>query len=135
MAPWLPSIFSAYEPVVKSLSVSLFFVGELALGGCVVMTLLPPSLRYRVSLPELILPGLFVAVAFAETWSLFDGVTPWANVVLILLLFTGDISSAVVHCFHQNSDASISIWAIGARWLVSWALAANRQPPTANCEP
>jgi hypothetical protein len=86
MAPCLPSIFSAYEPVVKSLSVLLFFVGELALGGCVVVALLPASFRYRVSLPELVLPGLFVAVAFAETWSLFGGVTPWANAVLILLL-------------------------------------------------
>jgi hypothetical protein len=86
MALWLPSIFSSYEPVVKSLCVLLFFVGELALGGCVVMALLPSSFRYRVSLPELILPGLFVAVIFGETWSLFGGVTPWANAVLILLL-------------------------------------------------
>jgi hypothetical protein len=29
---------------------------------------------------------LFAAVAFAETWSLFGGVTPWANAALILLL-------------------------------------------------
>jgi hypothetical protein len=83
---WLPSIISAYEPLVKSLSVLLFFVGELVLGGCVVIALLPQKLRYRVSLPELILPGLFAAVAFAETWSLFGGVTPWANTALILLL-------------------------------------------------
>jgi hypothetical protein len=86
MEPWLASIISAYEPIVKSLSVLLFFVGELAFGGCVVMAWMPPIFRYRLSLPELILPGLFLAVAFAESWSLFGGVTPWANPVLILFL-------------------------------------------------
>ena len=50
------------------------------------MALLPSNFRYRLSVPELILPGMFVTVAFAETWSLFGGVTPWANRVLILVL-------------------------------------------------
>ncbi|HEY4814868.1 MAG TPA: hypothetical protein VIH58_09345 [Chthoniobacterales bacterium] len=86
MEPWLASIITAYEPVVKSLFVLLFLIGELALAGCLVMALLPASCRYRLSLPELILPGLFVAVAFAESWSLFAGVTPWANLALVLIL-------------------------------------------------
>jgi len=84
--PLLPSIISAYEPLTKSLSVLLFFVGELVLGGGVIMALVPQNFRHRLSLPELILPGLFLAVTFAETWSLFGGVTPWANVVLIVIL-------------------------------------------------
>jgi hypothetical protein len=86
MEPWLASIITAYEPFFKSVSVLLFLVGELALGGCVAVALLPASFRYRLSLPELILPGLFVAVGFAETWSLFGGVMPWANAALILIL-------------------------------------------------
>jgi hypothetical protein len=86
MEPWLASIITAFEPLVKSLCVLLLLVGELALAGCVVTAFLPTSFRYRLSLPELILPGLFVAVSFAEAWSLFGGVTPWANPVLVLIL-------------------------------------------------
>jgi hypothetical protein len=83
MEPWLASIITAFEPLLKSLFVLLFLIGELTLGGGLVMALLPA--RFRLSLPELILPGLFVAVAFGESWSLFGGVTPWANLVLLLL--------------------------------------------------
>jgi hypothetical protein len=83
MEPWLASIITGYEPLLKSLFVLVFLIGELALGGCVVMALLPAI--FRLSLPELTLPGLFVTVAFAETWSLFGGVTPWANLTLLLL--------------------------------------------------
>jgi hypothetical protein len=86
MQPCLASTISHYEPFFASLAVIGFLVVELALLGAAAIVLLPPSCRWAPNLPELLLPGLFVAVSFAETWSLFGGLIPWANLALIMLM-------------------------------------------------
>lgn len=84
MEPCLGSIITHYEPIAESFVVLLFFLAELILVGAAVVAWLPSPFRSTLSLPEFFLPGLFAAVAFAETWSLFGGLMPWANVTLIL---------------------------------------------------
>jgi hypothetical protein len=72
-----------YQPVLKSALVLLFFLVELIMSGCVTVVFLRSS-DHQPSLPEFILPGLFVAVAFAEAWSLFGGLLPWANPAFVV---------------------------------------------------
>ena len=84
MEPCLASTITHYEPIAESIVVLLFFVAELILVGATVVALLPSRCRWTLSLLECFLPGLFVTVTFAETWSLFGGLMPWANAVLIL---------------------------------------------------
>jgi hypothetical protein len=86
MQPCLASTISHYEPFFASFAVIGFLVVELAFAGAAAVVLLPPSCRWTPNLPELLLPGLFVAVSFAETWSLFGGLVPWANPALIMLM-------------------------------------------------
>ena len=85
VAPCLASVITHYEPIVKSLGVLLFLLIEVAFVGGATIGFLPGGLRSKLSLPAFLLPGLFVATAFAETWSLFGGLVPWANPVLILV--------------------------------------------------
>jgi hypothetical protein len=85
IAPFLASIVTHYLPIAKSLGVLLFLLVELAFVGCVAIGFLQPGARTNVSLPAFLLPGLFVATVFAETWSLFGALVPWANPALILL--------------------------------------------------
>jgi hypothetical protein len=85
IAPYLASIVTHYLPMAKSLGVLLFLLIEVAFVGCVAIALLQPGARANLSLPAFLLPGLFVATAFAETWSLFGALVPWANPALILI--------------------------------------------------
>jgi hypothetical protein len=82
----LASTISHCELFFASFAVLGFLVVELAFAGAAAIVLLPPSCRWTPNLPELLLPGLFVAVTFAETWSLFGGLIPWANLALIMLM-------------------------------------------------
>jgi hypothetical protein len=82
----LASIITRFEPLAKSLGVLLFLLVEAGLVGCVAITFLQTRSRSELSLPALLLPGLFVMVAFAESWSLFGGLVPWANLALIILM-------------------------------------------------
>ena len=75
-----------FEPMIKSIGIELFLIAELILAGASVIALLPSRARWPLTLPDFALPGLFLAVAFAETWSLFGGLMPWANVALILIV-------------------------------------------------
>jgi len=86
MEPWLASTITHYEPMVKSIGVELFLVAELIFAGASVMAMLPSRARWPLTLPDFALPGLFLAAAFAETWSLFGGLMPWANVALLLIV-------------------------------------------------
>ena len=85
IAPYLGSIVTHYLPIAKSLGVLLFLLVQVAFVGCVTIAFLQPGARANLSLPAFLLPGLFVATAFAETWSLFGGLVPWANPALILI--------------------------------------------------
>lgn len=86
MEPWLASTITHFEPMVKSIGVELFLMAELIFAGASLMATLPSGARWSLTLPDFALPGLFLAVAFAETWSLFGGLMPWANVALILMV-------------------------------------------------
>jgi hypothetical protein len=85
IGPCLASIVTHYLPIAKSLGVLLFLLVEVAFVGCAAIGLLQPGARTNLSLPAFLLPGLFVAAVFAETWSLFGGLVPWANPALILI--------------------------------------------------
>ncbi|MBV9733804.1 MAG: hypothetical protein JO275_13600 [Verrucomicrobia bacterium] len=85
IAPCLASIVTHYLPIAKSLGVLLFLLVEVAFVGCAAIGFLQPGARANLSLPAFLLPGLFVATVFAETWSLFGGLVPWANPALILI--------------------------------------------------
>ena len=85
IVPCLASIVTHYVPIAKSLGVLLFLLVEVVFVGCAAIGFLPPSARSNLSLPAFLLPGLFVATVFAETWSLFGGLVPWANPALILM--------------------------------------------------
>jgi len=85
IAPCLASIVTHYLPIAKSLGVLLFLLVEVAFVGCAAIGFLLPGARANLSLPAFLLPGLFVATVFAETWSLFGGLVPWANPALILM--------------------------------------------------
>src|SRR6201988_5482554 len=85
IAPCLASIVTHYLPIAKSLGVLLFLRVEVASVGCAAIGFLRPGARANLSLPAFLLPGLFVATGFAETWSLFGGLAPWANPALILM--------------------------------------------------
>jgi hypothetical protein len=85
IAPCLASIVTHYLPIAKSLGVLLFLLVEVAFVGCAAIGFLQPGARANLSLPAFLLPGLFVATVFAETWSLFGGLAPWANPALILM--------------------------------------------------
>jgi hypothetical protein len=74
-----------FQSMVKGALVLLFFLVELTMAGCVTMVFLRSS-EDELSLPGFILPGLFVATAFGETWSLFGGLSPWANPALVFSL-------------------------------------------------
>jgi hypothetical protein len=87
-APCLASAITHYAPMVKSLGVLLFLLVEVAFVGCVAIGLLQPGSRSNLSLPAFLLPGLLVVVVFAETWSLFGGLVPWANPALVLITAT-----------------------------------------------
>src|ERR1700741_3901990 len=83
--PCLASIITHYLPIAKSLGVLSFLLLEVAFVGCAAIVFLQPGARSNPSLPAFLLPGLFVATVFAETWSLFGGLVPWANPALILM--------------------------------------------------
>jgi hypothetical protein len=85
IAPCLASIVTHYLPIAESLGVLLFLLVEVAFVGCTAIGFLQPGARSNLSLPAFLLPGLFVATVFAETWSLFRGLVPWANPALILM--------------------------------------------------
>jgi hypothetical protein len=85
IAPCLASIVTHYLPIAKSLGVLLFLLVEVAFVGCAAIGFLQLGARANLSLPAFLLPGLFVATVFAETWSLFGGLVPWANPALILM--------------------------------------------------
>src|ERR1700741_5010153 len=85
IVPCLASIVTHYLPIAKSLGVLLFLLVEVAFVGCAAIGFLLPGARANLSLPAFLLPGLFVATVFAETWSLFGGLVPWANPALILM--------------------------------------------------
>jgi hypothetical protein len=85
IVPCLASIVTHYLPIAKSLGVLLFLLVEVAFVGCAAIGFLQPGARSNPSLPAFLLPGLFVATVFAETWSLFGGLVPWANPALILM--------------------------------------------------
>src|SRR5260370_3437626 len=53
------------------------------------MGVLQSRSQSNLSLPAFLLPGLFVTVAFAEFWTLFGGLVPWANPRLILVAVIG----------------------------------------------
>jgi hypothetical protein len=101
----LASIVSHYAPIFESIAILLFLIGEVLLASVALLTLLPLNARSELNLPEFFVPGLFAAVAFAETWSLIGGLTPWANIGLIFAiimvalvrrrLFVGTIRRAV----------------------------------------
>ena len=82
---YLGSIITHYDPIFKSLGVLAFLLAEIAFVGCVAIGFLNLGARSDLSLPALLLPGLFVMVVFAEIWSLFGGLVPWANPTLILV--------------------------------------------------
>jgi hypothetical protein len=86
LAPSLASIISHYAPVAESLAVLLSLMAELELVGWVATSFLPSGTRSTLSLASFFLPGLFVSTSFAETWSLFGGLVPWANLSLILIV-------------------------------------------------
>jgi hypothetical protein len=81
----LASIITSLVPLAESLGVLLFLLVEVGLVGCVAISFLQTRSRSDLSLPALLVPGLFVMVAFAESWSLFGGLVPWANPALILI--------------------------------------------------
>jgi hypothetical protein len=85
IASCVASIVTHYLPIAKSLGVLLFLLVEVAFLGCAAIVFLQPGARANLSLPAFLLPGLFVATVFAETWSLFGGLAPWANPALILI--------------------------------------------------
>jgi hypothetical protein len=85
IAPGLASVVTHYAPIVKSLGVLLFLLMEVALVGGTAIGFVQVRSRSNLSLPAFLLPGLFVAIVFAETWSLFGGLVPWANPTLILI--------------------------------------------------
>ena len=85
IATYLASIITHYAPIIKSLGVLVFLLMEVAFVGCVAIGFLQPGSRSDLNLPAFLLPGLFVTTAFAETWSLFGGLVPWANLTLILV--------------------------------------------------
>jgi hypothetical protein len=58
---------------------------ELGFVGCVAASFLPSGSRSTLGLSAFFLPGLFVAASFAEIWSLFGGLVPWANLSLVLI--------------------------------------------------
>ncbi|HYZ71590.1 MAG TPA: hypothetical protein VE641_00830, partial [Chthoniobacterales bacterium] len=85
IAPSLASVVTHYLPIAKSLGVLLFLLVEVAFVGCAAIGFLPAGARANLSLPAFLLPGLLMATVFAETWSLFGGLVPWANPTLILI--------------------------------------------------
>jgi hypothetical protein len=68
--------------LLKSLPIVLGFQLELFLLGVVVWSWLRRLMPGKFTLPEVGLVGLGVTIFFAETWSLFGGLYPWANGVL-----------------------------------------------------
>jgi hypothetical protein len=116
IAPCLASFITHYEPIVKSLGVLLFLLVEVAFVGCVAIGLLQRGWRSNLSLPAFLLPGLFVAIVFAQTWSLFGGLVPWANPALVLMAAIvaavrwRTFASTVREAFHNTRWSSLILF-------------------------
>ena len=98
-------------PIVVGLQVELFLV------GIVIWSWLRRMLPGRCNLVDLNLVGLAVAVFFAQTWSLFGGLSPWSNAILLattllcLLIQREAVIDAVRETWAQTSRVGLAMTA------------------------
>jgi hypothetical protein len=74
-----------FRAPLKSSLLLLFFQIEFLLLGTVLAACLGPRRSARFSLPDLGFIGLCAAVAFGQIWSLFGGLRPFSNMVLLVV--------------------------------------------------
>jgi hypothetical protein len=101
--------------LLKSLPIVAGLQGELFLVGIVIWSWLRRLLPGRCNLVDLNLVGLAVTVFFAQIWSLFGGLSPWSNGVLLavtllcLVVQRKAVSRAMRETWAQTSWAGLAM--------------------------